>query len=228
MTPPAPARELAMCRPVVAVGFALALCAFGARDAFAQTPAHAPSEQAVRREIRRTILPPVHGVSEEGVRRKIGRTILPPVHGVSEEGVRRKTGRTILPTAEAASEEDQPLRLDRGAAGAAEPESPGGYLFRALLSLGIVIVLIYLAYYGLRILRRPRVPVASGSARIRVLDAARLDADKMLYVVGVGDRTLVLGGAGNQLQLICELDGTGGGGESAEQPAEGADSATEQ
>ncbi|MFQ6096990.1 MAG: FliO/MopB family protein [Armatimonadota bacterium] len=106
---------------------------------------------------------------------------------------------------ETASEDEQaPLSLDAGG----EPqgaESPTAYLVRALLSLGIVIVLIYLAYYGLRLLRTGRLRGHRGADHIRVLDSVRLDGDRALYVVSIGERTLVLGGAGNELRLICEL-----------------------
>jgi flagellar biogenesis protein FliO len=107
------------------------------------------------------------------------------------------------PTAEARGTESLPLDLS-GGQGEAASRGPGYYLLRALLSLALVIALIYAIYYVLRGFGRPRL-WARRAAHIEVLDAARLDGDKTVYVVALGGRTLVLGASATRMELICEL-----------------------
>ena len=99
--------------------------------------------------------------------------------------------------------ESQPLRLDE-AGGLPTGASPGAYLLRAMLSLALVVCLIYAVYYGLRWWRGGALRVAKGRG-IVVLDHARLDGDKSVYVVALGGKVVVLGASGSQLQMLCEL-----------------------
>jgi len=103
--------------------------------------------------------------------------------------------------------EDAPLDLGetRPKNGRATPDSPGRYLLRALLSLAIVVALIYALFFGARLWRRARAVRGPGATAIEVLDTANLDADKTVYVVALGPKTIVLGGSGTELRFICEL-----------------------
>lgn len=99
--------------------------------------------------------------------------------------------------------ESLPLNLDQQAA--PEPgASPGSYLLRALLSLALVVCLIYAVYYGLRWWRGGLLRAREGEG-IVVLDHARLDGDKSVYVVALGDKVVVLGASGSDLRMLCEL-----------------------
>jgi len=84
--------------------------------------------------------------------------------------------------------------------------SPGGYLLRALLSLAIVVALIYALFFGARLWRQARGGPRPGTTAIEVLDRARIDTDKTVYVVALGQKTIVLGGSGGEMRFICELD----------------------
>lgn len=94
---------------------------------------------------------------------------------------------------------------------------PGGrsallLLLQALLSLAVVIAVIYLAYYALRRLAGGRL-VADEEGPLRVLQARHLGGDRWLYLVRVGSRHLVIGGAPGQLSAIADLgEGPRGGG----------------
>ncbi len=104
--------------------------------------------------------------------------------------------------------EDLPLDLREAdsAKATAPAASPGKYLLRAVLNLAIVVALIYGIFFGARLWRQARSPQRGGGAIIEVLDAANIDADKTVYIVALGAKTVVLGGSGTQLTLICELD----------------------
>lgn len=101
--------------------------------------------------------------------------------------------------------------------------SPGGrsaalLLGQALLSLAVVIAVIYLAYFALR--RLSGAPFAAGEdGPLRVLQARHLGGDRWLYLVRVGARYLLIGGAAGHLTAIADLgDGPPGGGSADDQP----------
>jgi flagellar biogenesis protein FliO len=104
--------------------------------------------------------------------------------------------------------EDTPLDLDGSDQEpvGAPTGSPGRYLLRALLSLAIVVALIYALFFGARLWRQARGGPRMGTTAIEVLDRARIDADKTIYVVALGQKTIVLGGSGGEMRFICELD----------------------
>ncbi|MGD8239137.1 MAG: flagellar biosynthetic protein FliO [Armatimonadota bacterium] len=103
--------------------------------------------------------------------------------------------------------EDAPLDLpDAGPEAAGRAARPSYYLLRALLSLAIVVALIYAVFFGIKTWRRRHVGPRRGATTIEVLDAANIDADKTVYVVALGPKTIVLGGSGTELMLICELN----------------------
>lgn len=95
------------------------------------------------------------------------------------------------------------------AAHAQELGAPGGrsagmLLLQALLSLAIVVGVIYLAYYGLRRLSDRQLG-ADAEGPLRVVQAKHLGADRWLYVVQIGRRTLVVGGAPGQVTPVADL-----------------------
>lgn len=105
----------------------------------------------------------------------------------------------------AGDSEGLPLNLDQEAA-SAPGLSPGAHLFRALLSLALVVCLIYAVYYALR-WWRGGLPRGGQGRRILLLDHARLDGDKSVYVVALGKKVVVLGASGSGLRMLCELSG---------------------
>jgi len=102
-------------------------------------------------------------------------------------------------------------------------QPPGGrsavlLLLQALLSLAVVIAVIYLAYYALRRLSDGRL-VAGEDGPLRVVQARHLGGDRWLYLVRVGTRHLVVGGATGHLTAIADLGEGPPGGESADDEA---------
>lgn len=88
---------------------------------------------------------------------------------------------------------------------------PGGsallLLLQALLSLAVVIGVIYLVYYALRRLHDRQLGTDS-EGPLRVLQARHLGGDRWLYLVQIGRRTLVVGGAPGQVTSIADLGET--------------------
>ncbi len=80
-------------------------------------------------------------------------------------------------------------------------------LLQALLSLAVVIGVIYLVYYALRRLHDRQLGTDS-EGPLRVLQARHLGGDRWLYLVQVGRRTLVVGGAPGQVTPIADLGET--------------------
>lgn len=101
--------------------------------------------------------------------------------------------------------------------------SPGGrsaalLLGQALLSLAVVIAVIYLAYFALR--RLSGGPLVAGEdGPLRVVQARHLGGDRWLYLVRVGTRHLLIGGAAGHLTAIADLgDGSPTGGSPDDEP----------
>ncbi len=85
--------------------------------------------------------------------------------------------------------------------------SPWTLLAQALLSLAVVVAIIYLAYFGLRRLSDRRLG-AGEDGPLRLLQAKHLGGDRWLYLVRVGRRMLVVGGAAGQVTPIADLGET--------------------
>jgi flagellar biogenesis protein FliO len=82
--------------------------------------------------------------------------------------------------------------------------SPWSLLAQALLSLGVVVGVIYLVYFGLRRFQNRQLDVEADGP-IRVIQARRLGGDQWLYLVEIEGRRLVVGGADGQITPIAEL-----------------------
>ena len=63
---------------------------------------------------------------------------------------------------------------------------------------------IYLAYYGLRRVSDRQLG-ADSEGPLRVVQAKHLGGDRWLYVVQIGRRTLVVGGAAGQVTPVADL-----------------------
>ena len=87
-----------------------------------------------------------------------------------------------------------------GASGA----SPAYLLFQALISLAVVIGIIYLAWFGLRRLSHKQLGL-SEDGPLRVVQARHLGGDRWLYLVRVGNRTLLVGGGADGVRPVADL-----------------------
>ncbi len=87
-----------------------------------------------------------------------------------------------------------------GASGA----SPAYLLAQALVSLTVVIGIIYLAWFGLRRLSHKQLGL-SEDGPLRVIQARHLGGDRWLYLVRVGNRTLLVGGGTDGVGPVADL-----------------------
>lgn len=87
-----------------------------------------------------------------------------------------------------------------GASGA----SPAYLLAQALVSLAVVIGIIYLAWFGLRRLSQKQLGL-SEDGPLRVIQARHLGGDRWLYLVRVGNRTLLVGGGADGVRPVADL-----------------------
>lgn len=74
-----------------------------------------------------------------------------------------------------------------------------------VLKLLVVIGLIYLALTGLRWLQKNRQQVATGGTTVRVLETTGLAPGRSLYLVVVGEKTLLIGATDHHLSVLTEL-----------------------
>ncbi len=100
----------------------------------------------------------------------------------------------------------------QGAAGMAG-RSAGLLLVQALLSLAVVVGVIYLAYFGLRRISARSLGIsgrlgAGAEGPLRVIQARHLGGDRWLYLIEIGRRRLVVGGATGQVTPIADLGDT--------------------
>ena len=98
-------------------------------------------------------------------------------------------------------------------AGAVGGRSAGLLLVQALLSLAVVVGVIYLAYFGLRRISARSLGIsgrlgADAEGPLRVLQARHLGGDRWLYLIEIGRRRLVVGGATGQVTPIADLGET--------------------
>ena len=93
----------------------------------------------------------------------------------------------------------------------------GVLLLQALLSLAVVVGVIYLAYYGLRRLGDRQLG-ADAEGPLHIVQAKHLGGDRWLYVVRVGRRTLVVGGAAGQVTPIADLGESLAGSDEIDEP----------
>ncbi len=100
---------------------------------------------------------------------------------------------------------------------APDGRSAGVLLLQALLSLAVVVGVIYLAYFGLRRLSDRRLG-ADAEGPLRVVQAQHLGGDRWLYVVRVGRRTLVVGGASGQVTPVADLGESLAGSDEIDEP----------
>lgn len=91
--------------------------------------------------------------------------------------------------------------------------SPTYLLLQALLSLGIVVGIIYLVWWGARHLSQRQLG-ASAEGPIRVLHARHLGGERWLYLIAVGRRRLLVGGGASGVQPVADLG-------EAEEPGDG-------
>ncbi|NLO04524.1 MAG: flagellar biosynthetic protein FliO [candidate division WS1 bacterium] len=90
--------------------------------------------------------------------------------------------------------------------------SPAALLAQALLSLAVVVGVIYLAYYGLRRVADRQVG-ADADGPMRIVQARHLGGDRWLYLVEVGGRRIIVGGAAGHIAPIAELGDAGSDGD---------------
>ena len=100
----------------------------------------------------------------------------------------------------------------------ASAQGAGVLLLQAMLSLAVVIAIIYATYFGLRRLGDRRLG-ADTEGPLRVLQARSLGGDRWLYLVAVGSRRLLVGGAAGQVTPIADLGDTGAEGEATDERA---------
>ncbi|MGD9498209.1 MAG: flagellar biosynthetic protein FliO [Armatimonadota bacterium] len=89
-------------------------------------------------------------------------------------------------------------------------------LAQALLSLAVVVGVIYLMYFGLRRIS-DRQAGAAGEGPLRVVQARHLGGDRWLYLIRIGRRLLVIGGATGQVTAIADLGETAAGDDAADE-----------
>ncbi|MCS6799187.1 MAG: flagellar biosynthetic protein FliO [Myxococcota bacterium] len=88
------------------------------------------------------------------------------------------------------------------------PSLPGGYGLALLQSLLALAAICILAWVVLRWSAQRRLFGAGAAARIRVLERVFLDGRRVLYLVRVGDRTLLLGaGESGPPAVLATLEG---------------------
>jgi flagellar protein FliO/FliZ len=88
-----------------------------------------------------------------------------------------------------------------------EPESLGGTLFTTVLSLGAIVVLIYLTLnVGLRRVIAARGLPFARSGLVKVIERVMLDPKRALFVVEAAGEYLLVGGADQGLSLIARLN----------------------
>jgi len=95
--------------------------------------------------------------------------------------------------------------------------SPAVLLLQALLSLAVVVGVIYVAYFGLRRLSERQLG-ADAEGPLRMVQAKHLGGDRWLYVVRVGRRTLVVGGASGHVTPVADLGESLAGSDETDEP----------
>jgi flagellar biogenesis protein FliO len=121
------------------------------------------------------------------------------------------SGKTDANTDETAGEKDNGKRNKQGS-------GPGGFFDRDpsseptnLLahSLAAVLVILVLGAAAIFVVKRllPRLGISQGQ-RVRVLETVYLGPRKSLYVVQVGDRTLLVSGTRERLALLADVTGS--------------------
>lgn len=127
--------------------------------------------------------------------------------GVSaEEASNRDEGRSVaqVPSQESPS---APSQLPVGGSIDAEPESLGWMLFTTFLSLGAIVVLIYLTLnFGLRRLMVARGTPFGGRGIVKLVERVMLDQKRALFVVQAAGEYLLVGAGEDGLSLIARLN----------------------
>lgn len=99
------------------------------------------------------------------------------------------------------------------AAAAPLRHSPAYLLAQAIVALIVVVAIIYLVYFGLQRLTHRQFTIGE-TGPLEIIQSRHLGGDRWLYVVRIGDRTLVVGGGAGQVQPIADLGDTDVQGES--------------
>lgn len=119
----------------------------------------------------------------------------------------RNAPNTAADPAASAAEKDLVLAESPGNAsdgqGGALSESAWPYFLRMILTLGLVLGLIWVAF---RLIRRAARPKASQDAFIRVLASTPLGTGRWLYVVSLGAKAFLVGASDTTISLIHEVD----------------------
>ncbi len=84
------------------------------------------------------------------------------------------------------------------------PPTPAYYLFRALISLALIVALIYAIYFGLRRLSHFR-SLGASDEQMQLLDSRHLGGGRWIYAVKVADRVLIIGGGTDGLRALAEI-----------------------
>lgn len=84
------------------------------------------------------------------------------------------------------------------------PHTPAYYLFRALISLAVIVALIYAISFGLRRLLSSRTSGGSDE-RLQVLHSRHLGGGRWIYAVKVANRVLIVGGGTEGLRTLAEM-----------------------
>ena len=102
-----------------------------------------------------------------------------------------------------------------------DPHGPAYYLLRALLSLGLVIVLIYVVYF---VLRRWQLPgrTLSGEGPASVVQSLPLAGGNGLHLVRIGERLFAITAGPQGTRRVGEMDWQEVSGD-ADEPARRAD-----
>lgn len=83
-------------------------------------------------------------------------------------------------------------------------QSVGTMLLMLLLFIGIL----FLAWWTTRLIARKSGPVLGGGTQnMKILEKLCMGQDKNLLLVRVADKTLLLSATGEEIRLLCEVDG---------------------
>lgn len=78
-------------------------------------------------------------------------------------------------------------------------------LWAVFVTLAAMVVVLVLAYYTTKWLGK-RMTVGSHTNIIKVIDRVGVGQDKLLVVVKVGEKTMLVGMAGNSITKLCDID----------------------
>lgn len=80
-----------------------------------------------------------------------------------------------------------------------------GKLFTVIGTLIIFAGILYLAYISTKLLGKRFSLGNQGSKNMRVLESMPVGQDKMLFIVKVGEKTMLMGSSKDHMEYLCDL-----------------------